>query len=85
MNTQLKSWAAALGGERAFTLRHYAEQLGGEIVGDSVLCPGPGRPADDRSLLVTPPGFTADGTEAEVANARDRKTAKRLGLIKVRP
>jgi hypothetical protein len=70
MNALLRSWAAA---------------LGGEIVGDSVLCPGPGRPPDDRSLLVTPPGFTADGTEAEVANARDRRTAKRLGLIKVRP
>jgi hypothetical protein len=70
MTTQLRSWARA---------------LGGEIVGDSVLCPGPGRLPDDRSLLVTPPGFTADGTEAEVANARDRRTAKRLGLIKVRP
>lgn len=66
-----------------FTLRRYAKLLGGEIVGDSVLCPGPG--PEDRSLLVTPPGFTADGTEAEVANARDRRTAKRLGLIKVRP
>jgi hypothetical protein len=70
MNAQLKSWA---------------KLLGGEIVGDSVLCPGPGRPPDDRSLIVTPPGFTADGTEAEVANARDRRTAKRLGLVKVRP
>jgi hypothetical protein len=70
MNAQLKSWA---------------KLLGGEIVGDSVLCPGPGRPPDDRSLLVTPPGYTADGVEAEVANARDRRTAKRLGLIKVRP
>jgi hypothetical protein len=69
----------------SFTLLRYAKLLGGEIVGDSVLCPGPGRPPDDRSLLVTPPGFTADGTEAEVANARDRRTAKRLGLIKVRP
>ena len=69
----------------SFTLRRYAKLLGDEIVGDSVLCPGPGRPPDDRSLLVTPPGFTADGTEAEVANARDRRTAKRLGLIKVRP
>ena len=70
MTTQLQSWA---------------KLLGGEIVGDSVLCPGPGRSPDDRSLLVTPPGFTADGTEAEVANARDRRTAKRLGLVKVRP
>jgi hypothetical protein len=67
------------------TLRRYAKLLGGEIVGDSVLCPGPGRPPDDRSLLVTPPGFTEDGMEAEVANTRDRRTAERLGLFKVRP
>ena len=40
MNAQLLS----------FTLRRYAKLLGGEIVGDSVLCPGPGRPPDDRSL-----------------------------------
>jgi hypothetical protein len=66
-------------------LHLWAKLLGGEIVGDSVLCPGPGRPPDDRSLLVTPPGYTEDGMEAEVANARDRRTAKRLGLVKVRP
>ena len=30
----------------------YAALLGGEVDGDFVLCPSPGRPADDRSCCV---------------------------------
>jgi hypothetical protein len=45
VTTQLKSWAAA---------------LGGEVSGDCVLCPAPGHSARDRSLSVKP-SATADG------------------------
>jgi hypothetical protein len=69
----------------SLTLRRYAKLLGGEIHGDSVICPGPGRGPDDRSLLVTPPGLTLSGEPAEVANARDRASALASGKIKVRP
>jgi hypothetical protein len=34
------------------TLQSWARALGGEIYGDSVLCPGPGHGAEDRSLSV---------------------------------
>jgi putative DNA primase/helicase len=33
-------------------LESYAEALGGEVDGDFILCPSPGRPADDRSCWV---------------------------------
>ena len=70
----------------SLTLRRYAKLLGGEIYGDSVLCPGPGgRGPDDRSLLVTPPGLTLRGETAEAANARDRASALASGKIRVRP
>jgi hypothetical protein len=69
----------------SLTLRRYAKLLGGEIYGDSVLCPGPGRGPDDRSLLVTPPGLTLSWETAEAANARDRASALASGKIRVRP
>jgi hypothetical protein len=46
MITQLKSWAAA---------------LGGDVRGRGVLCPGPGHSARDRSLSVTPSAAAPDG------------------------
>jgi hypothetical protein len=46
MNAQLKSWAAA---------------LGGDVSGRDVLCPGPGHSARDRSLSVTPSAAAPDG------------------------
>jgi Toprim domain len=33
-------------------LESYAQLLGGEVDGDFILCPSPGRPADDRSCYV---------------------------------
>jgi putative DNA primase/helicase len=32
--------------------KEYARLLGGEVDGDSIICPSPGRPPDDRSMLV---------------------------------
>jgi KaiC/GvpD/RAD55 family RecA-like ATPase len=46
MITQLKSWAAA---------------LGGDVSGRSVLAPGPGHSRQDRSLSVTPSATAPDG------------------------
>ena len=46
MNAQLKSWAAA---------------LGGDVSGCSVLAPGPGHSRQDRSLSVTPSAAAPDG------------------------
>jgi hypothetical protein len=46
MTPQLKSWAAA---------------LGGDVSGRDVLCPGPGHSAYDRSLSVTPSAAAPDG------------------------
>jgi hypothetical protein len=69
----------------SLTLVRYAKLLGGEIYGDSVLCPGPGHGPDDRSLLVTPPGLTLSGETAEAANARDRASALASGKFLVRP
>jgi putative DNA primase/helicase len=46
MNAQLKSWA---------------RQLGGDVSGNSVLAPGPGHSAKDRSLSVTPSATSPDG------------------------
>jgi hypothetical protein len=45
-------------------LRHTARRLGGEVVGNQVLCPGPGHSPRDRSLAVrfsreAPDGFVA--------------------------
>lgn len=69
----------------SLTLHRYAKLLGGEIHGDSVICPGPGRGPDDRSLVVTPPGLTASGETAEAANARDKASALASGKIRVCP
>jgi hypothetical protein len=39
---------------RNLTIEEAARLLGGDIVGPyRILCPGPGRPPEDRSLLVT--------------------------------
>jgi putative DNA primase/helicase len=46
MTAQLKSWAAA---------------LGGELSGKGVICPGPGHSQRDRSLSVTPSVTAPDG------------------------
>jgi AAA domain len=46
VNAQLKSWAAA---------------LGGDVSGHGVLCPGPGHSARDRSSSVTPSAAAPDG------------------------
>jgi Toprim domain len=46
MSAQLKSWAAA---------------LGGDVIGRGVNCPGPGHSARDRSLSVTPSAAAPDG------------------------
>jgi putative DNA primase/helicase len=45
MTAQLKSWAAA---------------LGGDVIGRGVNCPGPGHSARDRSLSVTPSAASPD-------------------------
>lgn len=39
-------------------LAHIARQLGGEVAGDHILCPGPGHTAADRSLAVWIEGDT---------------------------
>jgi putative DNA primase/helicase len=46
MTTQLRSWAAA---------------LGGDVSGNGVICPGPGHSARDRSLSVTPCATAPNG------------------------
>jgi putative DNA primase/helicase len=42
-------------------LRHFAQALGGDIAGASILCPGPGHSARDRSLSVTLAPAAQDG------------------------
>ena len=46
MTTQLRTWAAA---------------LGGDVSGRGVICPGPGHSTRDRSLSVTPSAASPDG------------------------
>jgi hypothetical protein len=80
----------------ALSLEGIARRLGDDVVGVSILCPGPNRPPEDRSLLVTPTWVllvngegvsevAADGSDPKAANKRDAATAERLGLIKVVP
>jgi hypothetical protein len=45
-------------------LGEVARRLGGEIIGPGrILCPGPSRPPDDRSLMVTFP--TVEGSRPQ--------------------
>ena len=43
------------------SLRELARQLGGEVAGGQVICPGPGHSARDRSLSVRPDLAAPDG------------------------
>jgi putative DNA primase/helicase len=44
-----------------FDLRALARALGGDVVGDKVMCPGPGHSPRDRSLQVTPTPDAPEG------------------------
>jgi hypothetical protein len=61
MTTQLRSWAAA---------------LGGEVSGRGVVCPGPGHSARDRSLSVTPSATAPDGFLVHSFSGDDPITCK---------
>lgn len=73
-------------------LHQIAKALGGEVSGSSVLCPGPGHSAEDRSLSVklsatAPDGFVVNSfaeSEDDINACRDHVRA-RLGLAPFRP
>jgi putative DNA primase/helicase len=74
MTAQLKSWAAA---------------LGGEICGKGVVCPGPGHSRRDRSLSVTvstaaPDGFVVHSFAGDDAIECRDHVRRRLGLPEFR-
>jgi putative DNA primase/helicase len=68
-----------------FGVREIARALGGEVVGASVLAPGPGHSRRDRSLSVTPAASAPDGflvfshAGDDWRACRDH-VAKRLGI-----
>jgi hypothetical protein len=75
MSQQLKSWAAA---------------LGGDVSGRGVRCPGPGHSAIDRSLSVTPSAAAPDGFIVHSFSGDDPIACKdyvraKLGLPEFKP
>ncbi|MDQ6868138.1 MAG: toprim domain-containing protein [Pseudomonadota bacterium] len=76
MSAQLRSWAAA---------------LGGEVSGSGIICPGPGHSASDRSLSVTPSAAAPAGflvhsfSPGDVPIAYKDYARARLGLSPFRP
>ncbi len=73
----------------SLNLRGIARALSGEIVGQQVLCPGPGHAAKDRSLSVRLSSAAADGFVVfshagdDFAACRDH-VARQLGIISER-
>jgi putative DNA primase/helicase len=65
-------------------LRVFAAALGGEVIGKRVLCPGPGRDPNDRSLSVrlsemSPDGFVVLSRRGDDLRACRAYVRRRLG------